>query len=235
MTTVTARVEPLGQHALFVRLSDRIDDAANAHVHALARRLLASAPAAVRDIVPAYASLAVHFREGRDAAAVRAALAAWLERALEVPDDEAIDTITQVVDVPVCYGGEHGPDLADVAAHAGLSIDDVVQRHVRGDYRVAMVGFAPGFPYLLGMDRALAMPRLDAPRARIAAGSVGIAEAQTGIYPQASPGGWRLIGRTPLALFDATREPPSLLRPGDRVRFVAIDAEAFARMARPST
>jgi KipI family sensor histidine kinase inhibitor len=124
-------------------------------------------------------------------------------------------------DIAVHYGGEHGPDLDALAEHAGLPSRDVIELHAAGEYRVAMLGFSPGFPYLLGLDPRLAMPRLDTPRTRVPAGSVGIGGAQTGIYPQSGPGGWRIIGRTTLALFDPLHDPPTLLAPGDRVRFIA--------------
>lgn len=135
------------------------------------------------------------------------------------------------VEIPVCYGGEYGPDLDALAEHARLSRDEVIGRHVAAGYTVAMLGFAPGFPYLLGLDPALHVPRRADPRTRVPAGSVAIGGAQTGIYPRELPGGWNLIGRTPLVLFDPDRDPPCLLAPGDRVRFCAISAEEFAALA----
>ncbi|MDE2055050.1 MAG: 5-oxoprolinase subunit PxpB, partial [Xanthomonadaceae bacterium] len=135
------------------------------------------------------------------------------------------------VEIPLCYGGEYGPDLDAVAVHARLPRGDVIARHTATEYAVAMLGFAPGFPYLLGLDPALQVPRRTTPRTRVPAGSVAIGGAQTGIYPRELPGGWHLIGRTPLALFDPAREPPCLLAPGDRVRFRAIEADEFARLA----
>ena len=139
--------------------------------------------------------------------------------------------IRAMVEIPVCYGGEFGEDLDAIAARADISIDEVIARHTQAEYTVAMLGFAPGFPYLLGLDPALHVPRRANPRTRVPAGSVAIGGAQTGIYPRELPGGWNLIGRTPLALFDADREPPCLLAPGDRVRFRAIDADEFRRLA----
>lgn len=136
------------------------------------------------------------------------------------------------VEIPVCYGGEFGPDLDAVAAHARLPRAEVIARHSAVDYTVAMLGFAPGFPYLLGLDAALRMPRRASPRTRVPSGSVAIGGAQTGIYPRELPGGWQLIGRTPLALFEPQRDPPCLLAPGTRVRFRAIDAAAFTRLAK---
>jgi KipI family sensor histidine kinase inhibitor len=132
----------------------------------------------------------------------------------------------------VLYGGEHGSDLESSASELGLSPAELIARHTAGDYTVAMIGFAPGFPYLSGLDPALALPRLATPRARVAAGSVAIGGAQTGIYPRESPGGWRVLGRTPWVLFDPDRQPPTRLLPGDRVRFRAIDADEFARLGR---
>jgi KipI family sensor histidine kinase inhibitor len=130
----------------------------------------------------------------------------------------------RLVEIPVRYGGEDGPDLADVAAHCGLAVDEVVRRHGAAEYCVYFIGFQPGFAYLGGLDAALHTPRRAEPRVAVPAGSVGIGGAQTGIYPLATPGGWQLIGRTSLALFDPRAEPPTLLAPGDRVRFVAASA-----------
>ena len=124
------------------------------------------------------------------------------------------------IEIPVAYGGDHGPDLGDVAAHTGLTPAEVVRRHTAGEYIVYLLGFLPGFAFMGGLAPELATPRRAEPRTAVPARSVGIGGEQTGIYPVASPGGWQLIGRTPLDLFDPTAEPPTLLRPGDRVRFV---------------
>ena len=185
------------------------------------------------DVAPAYATLALHY----DAAAWVDAngghpwrnFEAAVRAVLETPP-VAATAAPRLIEIPVCYGGDFGPDLDALAEHAKLDAAEVVARHTAATYTVAMLGFAPGFPYLFGLDPALAMPRLTTPRTHVAAGSVGIGGAQTGIYPQSGPGGWRLIGRTPLRLFDAQRDPPSLLQAGDRVRFVAIDAATFAAM-----
>jgi KipI family sensor histidine kinase inhibitor len=152
-----------------------------------------------------------------DPAALEAAvLTAWAEPA-------QAQALGRVVEIPVRYGHNAGPDLADVAAHCGLTPDEVVQRHTAAEYVVYFVGFQPGFAYLGGLDDVLHTPRRAEPRLAVPAGSVGIGGAQTGIYPLATPGGWQLIGRTELPLFDPHAEPPTLLAPGDRVRFVAID------------
>jgi KipI family sensor histidine kinase inhibitor len=130
----------------------------------------------------------------------------------------------RVVEIPVRYGSDAGPDLDEVAEHCGMTPDEVVRRHTGGNYVVYFVGFQPGFAYLGGLDPALHMPRRAAPRVAVPAGSVGIGGAQTGVYPLATPGGWQLIGRTARVLFDPRAEPPTLLAPGDRVRFVAEPA-----------
>ncbi|RLF75230.1 allophanate hydrolase, partial [Thermococci archaeon] len=133
----------------------------------------------------------------------------------------------RIIEIPTAYGGEFGPDIEFVAEYNGLSVDDVIEIHSKPLYRVYMLGFTPGFAYLGGMDERIATPRLEKPRLKVPAGSVGIAGKQTGIYPLESPGGWRLIGRTPLKLFDANREPPTLLQPGDYIKFVPISEEEF--------
>ena len=127
------------------------------------------------------------------------------------------------IDIPVIYGGDSGPDLAEVARHTGLSPAEIVKRHTAAEYIVYFIGFQPGFPYLGGLDPTLATPRRNEPRVVVPAGSVGIGGSQTGIYPSASPGGWQLIGHTGLQLFDPSKNPPTLLQPGDRVRFVASE------------
>ena len=202
-----------------------IDDAANARVHAAVARIRAARPAWLRDLVPAYASLAVFFDP--DAIAAQA-VERWLDARLADGGVTTDGTTARCVEIPVVYGGEFGEDLDTAAAELGLTPAALAERHAAATYTVAMIGFAPGFPYLSGLDPALALPRLATPRTRVPAGSVAIGGAQTGLYPRESPGGWRLIGRTPLRLFDPSRASPSLLAPGDRVRFVAIDAHRFA-------
>jgi KipI family sensor histidine kinase inhibitor len=227
-------IEPLGESALLIRFGDGFDAATNTRVHAAANALHAAGLPGVVDIVPAYATLAIHFdplawvatNGGPPLPHVMSAVRAILDSPPSIAADEG-----RLVDIPVCYGGASGPDLKSLAEHARLDADEVVARHASTIYRVAMLGFAPGFPYLLGLDRALAMPRRAAPRTRVPAGSVAIGGEQTGIYPADLPGGWQLIGRTPLVLFDAHRDPPSLLMPGDRVRFVPIVADEFATHA----
>jgi KipI family sensor histidine kinase inhibitor len=216
-----------GEGGLLVELGEGIDPAVNARVHALARALREAVPAGVQEVVPSYRSLLVVFDPLRLG---RAALEAEVTRAARGLEG-APPPAARLVTVPVCYGGEHGPDLPDVAKHAGLSEEEVVRLHAGATYLVYLVGFTPGFPYLGGLPPRLATPRLATPRRTLPAGSVAIGGAQAGIYPVESPGGWRLVGRTPLRLFDAASEAPFLLAPGDRVRFEAIAPAAFARVA----
>jgi len=220
-------IEPLGETMLLLRFGERVDEAVNAKVHAAAHTLRRVDMPGLVDVIPSYATLALRydaaFWAGRDGTPAWEHLAGALRAVFATPP-RVDDAAGRLVEVPTRYDGA---DLDAVAAHARLSIDDVVARHVGAEYRVAMLGFAPGFPYLLGLDRALHMPRRAQPRLRVPAGSVAIGGAQTGIYPRELPGGWQLIGRTPLRLFDALADPPALLAPGDRVRFRAIGDDEF--------
>ena len=214
---------PLGDGALLLRWPAQIDPAINDAVHACARRLRAGTPPPwLEALVPGYASLALllDLDAFTGPGAPLDIARAWLEQRLQQPDDGSAAAPPRTVEIAVRYGGDDGPDLDAVAAATGLDAAEVVARHCAVDYRVALIGFAPGFPYLLGLDPALAVPRHATPRTLVPAGSVAIGGAQTGIYPQAGPGGWQLIGRTRTALFDPSAEPPTLLAPGDRLRFV---------------
>lgn len=227
-------IAPLGDRAVVVRFGDRIDPAITDFVLAAWRRIARAKPEGVIDLVPAYTTLTVHYDWRRMPQATLEMPWQWLIGQLQALLTEPGGTDAssmRIVHIPVCYEGDYAPDLADVARAVGLSPADVVRRHSAADYRVAFLGFRPGFPYLLGLDPALAVPRLATPRLRIPAGSVGLGGAQTGIYPAAGAGGWRLIGRSPMRLFDIDREPPAMLAPGDRVRFVPIDAAEFERLA----
>lgn len=223
--------EALAEDALLLRFGDCIDLDLNARVQAATRRLQSCLPQV--ECIPAYASLALRFDPsawiGNEGAQPHQRLQAAVDAALRESSEPAA-AVREVV-IPVCYGGAYGPDLAAVAAFCQLDTDAVIARHVAADYRVAMLGFAPGFPYLLGLDVQLAMPRRPDPRQRVPAGSVAIGGSQTGIYPEALPGGWQLIGRTPLRLFDVAAGHPSLLVGGDRVRFRAIDDGTFRQLA----
>lgn len=210
------KIRAMGDAALLVELGNALDVAINACVHALARNL--QSVRGVLATVPGYTTLLVEY----DAAVCEYdALCAEISHVAEMENDSSTND-ARVIEIPVQYGGEMGPDLEFVAAHNNLSPDQIIEIHTREIYQVFMLGFAPGFPYLGIVDEKIAAPRLESPRARVPKGSVGIAGRQTGIYPRESPGGWRLIGRTDVKLFDAHDEPPTLVRAGDRVRFVNV-------------
>ena len=160
---------------------------------------------------------------------IRAVVAAGADRGRRV---RTTRSDVRLAEIPVCYDPEFAPDLDEVARHAQISTKEVVDLHSTTEYRVACIGFVPGFPFLAGLPKKLATPRRDVPRKEIPAGSVGVGGAQTGIYPLRSPGGWNLIGRTPLRLFDPTKNPPALLQAGDRVRFRAITRQEFEALKR---
>lgn len=234
-------IKPLGEDVLLLRFAERIDIRTNRRVHALATKLQALRPPWLREIVPAYASLALQLdldafaveTFAPDAADPLAVAETWLRGVLVDFIEDLVPATSRRIEIPVRYGGVHGRDLAALAQHANMSIAQVVERHCAVEYSVAMLGFAPGFPYLLGLDPTLQIPRLATPRVKVPAGSVAIGGAQTGIYPREGPSGWRVIGHTALALFDARRESPSVLQPGDRVRFIAADVVA-AEVTGPS-
>ena len=213
------RIRFVGDAAVALEFEARIDPGVNARVVAASARVAAGRHAGVRDVVPSYHAVTVYFDPLQsDAGRVRAAL----EEAASAPAPVA-DASREVV-IPVRYGGAAGPDLEEVAAFAGCPSDEVVRRHAATVYRVYMVGYLHGFAYLGAVDPSIAMPRRPTPRLAVPAGSVGIAGGQTGVYPSAAPGGWRLIGRTAVRMFDAERDPPGLVGPGDRVRFEPMPA-----------
>ncbi len=212
------QITPLGDSALLLELGEAIDEPTRQRVQAAWRALTAEKLPGVSEVVPAYTSVTLFYDPWQ---AVHARLK---------NPPKAANTKPRTVEVPVCYGGDFGPDLARVAVQAGFSAEEVVKRHSGAKYQVHLIGFAPGFPYLAGLPKELATPRHAKPRMNVAAGSVAIGGEQTGIYPQATPGGWNLIGRTPLRLFRPEDEPPVLLRAGDEVRFRPVTPEEFARL-----
>jgi len=211
-------VHPYGDSAVIVNLGSQLDRNVNQQVHALASRVMQAQLPGICEVVPGYVSLVIHFDP------LQTSLPAVMDGVNDLHASLGQQPLPQArrVEIPVCYGGEWGPDLDFVARHAGLTTAEVIRRHAAAEYTVYMMGFLPGFPYLGGLDVSIAAPRLETPRRRVPAGSVGIAGEQTGIYPLASPGGWRLIGRTEVALFDLTARPPCLLAPGDQVQFIPI-------------
>ena len=231
MTALPPQCYPAGDRTLVVEFARQPGAVVGARVRAAAEYLLLRPLPGVVDVVPAEASLAVHFDPVVVAALHETAdpmqtlmqlVLLACSRAPAVPKARS-----RQIDIPVCYGGEHGEDLAEVAAHADMSVEEVVRVHSSGRYEVQMLGFLPGFAYLGGLDRKLAMPRRDVPRKRIPAGSVGIGGDQTGVYPFETPGGWNLIARTPMLLFRFGDDAGAMLAPGDQVRFVPITAGEY--------
>ena len=211
------RILPAGDSAWLIELPERIDAAVNTLAIQIARAI-ERAGLPTTDVVVGYRSVMVYI----DPLSERAA---GIERRLEdiaTAPSAAGDMTGALVDVPVCYGGPYGPDLAEVAAFGKCSIDEVIQRHLAREYRVFVVGFVPGFAYMASVDPRIAAPRRASPRLRVPAGSVAVAAGQTGVYPAETPGGWSLIGRCPVKPYDADRGEPFLFHPGDRVRFRSI-------------
>lgn len=219
------RVTPLGDSAVLVQFKQTIDLETHRMVKSFAKHLEQRPLPGMIEYIPAFASIAVIYDMMQTSfTAVRSGLlnlAASLEQQAE--------DRPKTVEIPVCYGGELGPDLAFVANHNGLTEEEVIQIHSGNEYLVYMIGFAPGFPYLGGMSERIATPRRQTPRLSIHPGSVGIAGNQTGVYPIETPGGWQLIGRTPTALFRPSEYPPTLLQAGDIVRFRPIAREEYDR------
>jgi inhibitor of KinA len=224
------KLEPLGDSAVVATLGSGIDPETLASVLALSEAIAQARGTGVIDVVPAYSTVTVFYDPAQFAASAAGAyrqVCQFMESCAPRAGGHAHGAAPRLVEIPVCYGGELGPDLGTVAERAGLGADDAAALHAGADYLVYAIGFTPGFPYLGGLPAALHAPRRATPRPRVAAGSVGIGGAQTGVYPQASPGGWQIIGRTPLALFRPAERPAALLRPGDRVRFRAISRSEF--------
>ncbi len=216
-----------GDRGLLVEYGEGIDPAVNRRVRSMTLVLEREPPAGLLEVVPTYRSLLlVYDPERTDPGRLETAVADLESRAGQVPVPEP-----RTVTLPVCYGGEFGPDIGFVAERLGLSVDQVVDLHSGALYTIYMIGFTPGFPFLGGLPEQLHTPRLETPRTAVPAGSVGIANAQTGVYPVSSPGGWQLIGRTPTRLFAPERDNPFLYRSGDRIRFAPISPAEYARLA----
>ena len=233
-------ISPLGDSALVITLGAANDDMTLRRVRACARALEKTKIVGITDVVPANATIGVYYNpslwehEPPSLHRVRQ----WISDTLSAivanttnPEtaDPLDDDVRSTIEIPVCYGGEYGPDLEYVASHAGLTPEAAVTRHREALYEVSAIGFTPGFPYLRGLPGKLETPRKATPRLNVAAGSIGIGGALTGIYPVNSPGGWQIIGRTPVVLFDPRREAPATMQVGDRVTFKSMSQEEFSK------
>ena len=215
------RVVPAGDSAILIELGSEVDPEISSMVFALTDLIKDAGLNSDLEVLPTYRSVLVYYdplvcsyAEMFDA--VNGAVEGLVEPI-------SVNSSLKIVEIPVVYGGDDGPDLHFVADHAGITEDAVIELHSGTDYRVYMLGFSPGFPYLGGLDERIAAPRLKTPRVLVPAGSVGIAESQTGVYPNAGPGGWRIIGRTSVTLFDVNSSTPSLITPATKVRFIPVD------------
>ncbi|MFB5190598.1 5-oxoprolinase subunit PxpB [Alicyclobacillus fastidiosus] len=217
----------LGDSVLVVQFSDSIGPFAHDLVMAFGRSLADCPFYGMVEYVPAFTTVSIFYNPL--VLAYEDVQRQVMERLRQLDAEAAPES--RIVDIPVCYGGQFGPDLEFVAEYHGLSEDEVIRIHSAPLYQVHMIGFAPGFPYLGGLSERIATPRLTTPRVRIPKGSVGIAGDQTGIYPIETPGGWQLIGKCPVPLFQPTAHPPCLLRAGDRVRFLPITPAEYRELA----
>ena len=215
-----------GDSSILLQFGNTIDPAINRKIAATVQLMREQHINGVTDVIPAFCSLLINY----DPRVISYEQIKRRMEALVKIDVTAGDTRKRVFEIPVCYGGEYGPDIQNIADHAGLSVEEVIQIHTSRDYLIYMLGFLPGFTYLGGLDERIHTPRLDNPRIRIPAGSVGIGGSQTGIYPMDSPGGWQLMGMTPVKTYDPDREVPILVEAGDYIRFVAIDEDEFHRI-----
>lgn len=221
-----AKILTAGDSALLIEFEQKIEPEINAQITAFVHLLKEQHIEGVTDLIPAFASLLINYDPRvigyKD-------LKARIEELLKIEVSEEASE-ARVFEIPVCYGGEYGPDIANIAENAGLSEQEVIDIHCSKDYLIYMLGFLPGFVYLGGLDERIHTPRLANPRISIPAGSVGIAASQTGIYPLNSPGGWQLLGMTPVKTYDPERETPILVEAGDYIRFVPVTEEEFLKI-----
>lgn len=216
-----------GDSSVLIVFGDTISTDTNQRIVSTVQLIREQRIEGIVDMIPAFVSLLINYNPlviSYDALRTR------LEQILKM-ETKAAETVKRVFEIPVCYGGEYGPDLQNIADHAGLSTEEVIDIHTSRDYLIYMLGFLPGFCYLGGLDERIHTPRLDSPRIRIPAGSVGIGGSQTGIYPMDSPGGWQLMGMTPVKTYDPEREVPILVQAGEYIRFVRIDEKEFREIS----
>ncbi len=217
------RILPTGDRALTVEFGNEIDEKINARLMGFIRGLSEQRVKGIEEFVPSFRSVLIHYNP---AVLSYDKMSGIVKKAAEAPVSEETHKKC-IVTVPVCYDQRYGPDIEDVAKHAGLSVEEVISIHTAKPYLVYMLGFQPGFPYLGGLDKRICCPRLETPRVRLEAGSVGIGGEQTGLYPMESPGGWRIIGVTPVRCYNPEKEKPIPYMAGDHIRFKAISREEF--------
>lgn len=217
-----------GDSAIVMEFGDTIEKEINAKIATVVKNLKKKNIDGILDVLPTYRSILINYDP------VKISYNEMIDKLKELNDSKSSGQSDEVrlIEIPTLYGEKYGPDIEFVAEHAKLSVDEVIKIHSGTDYLVYMMGFMPGFTYLGGLDERIATPRLKSPRIKIEAGSVGIAANQTGMYPIESPGGWQLIGRTPLKLYDDTKEPPVFIQAGDYIRYVPIDEEEYEKIAK---
>ncbi len=220
---MSLRFTPLGDQAIIIEFDNTLNEEVQKRIRRAAALLDKHSPSWIVESVPAFTTIAVFYNP---LAILYEDAKTALENLLQ-HTGEASTPLTRILEIPVCYGGKFGPDLEFVASHNELSVEEVIKIHSHGDYSVSMIGFAPGFPFITGMSEKIAAPRKESPRLRIPERSVGIAGIQTGIYPIETPGGWQLIGRTPLRLFQPEQKMPSLLKAGDKIKFHRISEQQY--------
>lgn len=220
------KIYTAGDSSLLIEFGKEISAEINAKITAFVHLLKVQHIEGVTDMIPAFTSLLINY----DPRVVTyAALKKRLEKLLKLDVNEETSS-SKIFEIPVCYGGEYGPDLDHIAKHAGLTAEEVIKIHSSKDYLIYMLGFLPGFSYLGGLDERIHTPRLANPRIKIPAGSVGIGGSQTGIYPLGSPGGWQLLGMTPVKTYDPQRKVPILFEAGDYIRFIPVSEEEYLKI-----
>lgn len=217
-----------GDSALYCHFSNIVDPGVSEKILAVNSILKNKSITGVLETIPSYSGIMIYFNP---LAINRKELISKLRQICNSTETHSSDLQYETVEVPVCYRDEYGPDLDYVARRSGLSYEEVISIHSSRDYRIYMLGFTPGFPYLGGIDKRIATPRRETPRVKINAGSVGIAGEQTGIYPLDSPGGWQIVGRTPLRLFDFRNKNPFIFKPGDYIRFRPVNLDTYFEIA----
>lgn len=218
-----AKILTAGDSSILVQFGETIDPVINRKIAATVQMIKQQQIKGITDLIPTYCSLLINY----DPRVISFSALTERIRGLLRIEISTSEVTKKIYEIPVCYGGEYGPDIQNIADNAGISIEEVIKIHTSQDYLIYMLGFLPGFTYLGGLDERIHTPRLAQPRLKIPAGSVGIGGSQTGIYPMDSPGGWQLMGMTPVKTYDPDREVPILVEAGDYIRFVSVDEDEF--------